>query len=81
MGAELDDGIAEGGARSAEWRTAPLWDVADSLSQGGLMHDGRARSVDEAVQWHGGEASQARTAFNALSSNDRKIISDFLLGH
>jgi len=81
MGAELDDGIAEGAARSSEWRTAPLWDVADSLSQGGLMHDGRARSVDEAVQWHGGEASQARSTFNALSSNDRKIISDFLLGH
>jgi CxxC motif-containing protein (DUF1111 family) len=81
MGPGLDDGIAEGAARPSEWRTAPLWDVADSLSQGGLLHDGRARSVDEAVQWHGGEASQSRVAFNALSSKDRKMISDFLLGH
>jgi CxxC motif-containing protein (DUF1111 family) len=81
MGPGLDDGIAEGGARSSEWRTAPLWDVADSLSQGGLLHDGRARSIDEAVAWHGGEASQARTAFNALSSKDRNMLDDFLLGH
>jgi CxxC motif-containing protein (DUF1111 family) len=81
MGPGLDDGIAEGAAHSSEWRTAPLWDVADSLSQGGLLHDGRARSIDEAVAWHGGEASQARAAFNALSSKDRKLIDDFLLGH
>jgi CxxC motif-containing protein (DUF1111 family) len=81
MGPELDDGIAEGNAHSSEWRTAPLWDVAGSLSQGGLLHDGRARSVDEAVAWHGGEASQARSAFNALSSKDRKLLDDFLLGH
>jgi CxxC motif-containing protein (DUF1111 family) len=81
MGPGLDDGIAEGGARSSEWRTAALWDVADSLSQGGLLHDGRARSIDEAVAWHGGEASQARAAFNALSSKDRKMLEDFLLGH
>lgn len=81
MGPGLDDGIAEGAARSSEWRTAPLWDVADSLSQGGLLHDGRARNVDEAVSWHGGEASQARAAFNALSSKDRKVLTDFLLGH
>ncbi|HTT97838.1 MAG TPA: di-heme oxidoredictase family protein [Rhizomicrobium sp.] len=80
MGPELDDGIAEGAARPSEWRTAPLWAVAESLSRGGLLHDGRARSVDEAVQWHGGEASQARAAFNALSPKDRKLVSDFLLG-
>jgi CxxC motif-containing protein (DUF1111 family) len=80
MGPGLDDGIAEGAARSSEWRTAPLWDVADSLSHGGLLHDGRARSIDEAVSWHGGEASQARVAFNALSSKDRKMLDDFLLG-
>jgi CxxC motif-containing protein (DUF1111 family) len=80
MGPGLDDGIAEGDAKSSEWRTAPLWDVASSLAQGGLLHDGRARSVDEAVQWHGGEASQARAAFNALSPKDRTLIGDFLLG-
>jgi CxxC motif-containing protein (DUF1111 family) len=79
MGRGLDDGIAEGSARGSEWRTAPLWDVAGSLAQGGLLHDGRATSIAEAVQWHGGQASQARASFNALSPSERKLIDDFLL--
>ena len=81
LGPGLDDGIAEGAAKPGEWRTAPLWDVAESLARGGLLHDGRARSIAEAVSWHGGEASRARTTFNALSSNDRKVLEAFLLGH
>jgi CxxC motif-containing protein (DUF1111 family) len=80
MGAGLDDGIAEGGATSSQWRTAPLWNVAGELAQGGLLHDGRARDVAEAVKWHGGEASQARAAFNGLSPRQRKLIEAFLLG-
>jgi CxxC motif-containing protein (DUF1111 family) len=81
LGPELDDGIAEGAARSSEWRTAPLWDVAANLQAGGLMHDGRARSIAEAVRWHGGEAANARTAFTAMSPKKRKLIETFLLGH
>ncbi|HWA90128.1 MAG TPA: di-heme oxidoredictase family protein [Rhizomicrobium sp.] len=81
LGPGLDDGIAEGAAKSSEWRTAPLWDVSANLKQGGLLHDGRARSIAEAVRWHGGEASQARDAFNALSPNKRKLLEAFLLGH
>ncbi len=81
LGPGLDDGIAEGGAKAAEWRTAPLWDVAGGLAAGGLLHDGRARSIAEAVSWHGGEASRARAVFNALSSNDRNMLEHFLLGH
>jgi CxxC motif-containing protein (DUF1111 family) len=80
LGAGLDDGIAEGVAKSSEWRTAPLWNVSGELAQGGLLHDGRARDVAEAVQWHGGEASRARAAFNALSLKKRKLLDDFLLG-
>ena len=79
LGAGLDDGIAEGVARSSEWRTAPLWDVADNLAQGGLLHDGRARSIPEAVQWHDGEAAPSRLAFNALSAAEQTKIVDFLL--
>lgn len=79
MGSGLDDGIAEGAVRSPEWRTAPLWDVADNLAQGGLLHDGRARSIAEAVQWHDGEGAKARAAFNKLSSAERTQIEDFLL--
>ena len=80
MGPGLDDGIVEGDAKSSEWRTAPLWNSAAELSQGGLLHDGRARSLGEAVNWHGGEASQARSAFNALSPKRRKLLETFLIG-
>ena len=81
LGPALDDGIAEGAAGPSEWRTAALWDVAANLRQGGLLHDGRARSIEEAVRFHGGEASRSRDAFNALSSNKRKLLESFLLGH
>jgi CxxC motif-containing protein (DUF1111 family) len=80
LGRDLDDGIAEGNAQPSEWRTAPLWDVAASLKAGGLMHDGRARNVKEAVAWHGGEADGARARFNALSARDRLALIDFLMG-
>ena len=80
MGPELDDGIAEGGAKSSEWRTAPLWNVAEELAAGGLLHDGRARNVAEAVHWHGGEASRTRKAFEALSAGDQAAIENYLLG-
>jgi CxxC motif-containing protein (DUF1111 family) len=80
LGSDLSDGIAEGAARPSEWRTAPLWNLPEELEKGGLLHDGRARDIAEAVQWHGGEASRSRAAFNTLSSNDRRRLSDFLLG-
>ena len=80
LGVELSDGIAEGDAKPSEWRTAPLWNIPEELEKGGLLHDGRARDIAEAVQWHGGEASRSRAAFNALSSNDRRKLDDFLLG-
>ncbi len=80
MGPGLDDGIAEGVAGSSDWRTAPLWKPGGRARPGGLLHDGRARSIAEAVNWHSGEASQARAAFNALSSSRRKLVESFLLG-
>jgi CxxC motif-containing protein (DUF1111 family) len=80
LGSELGDGIAEGDANPSEWRTAPLWNVPEELERGGLLHDGRARNISEAVQWHGGEGSRSRVAFNTLSSKDRRKLSDFLLG-
>jgi len=79
MGPELDDGIAEGEAKSSEWRTAPLWNLADELAGGGLLHDGRARSIGEAVHWHGGEASHTRKRFEALSAADQAAIENYLL--
>ena len=43
-----------------------------------LMHDGRARSVDEAIRLHGGEADSARIRFEALPGADRSALIDFV---
>src|SRR5699024_8264513 len=59
LGPDLNDGYTEGYATSGQWRTAALWGLGLSKdSQGGsyyLMHDGRAKSIEEAIAWHGGE--------------------------
>lgn len=81
MGPGLDDGMADGAAKSAEWRTAPLWGLSDALAQGsGLLHDGRAATVREALAWHGGEALGAKTRFDALSKKDRNALIAFVNG-
>ena len=82
MGPGLDDGYTEGTAATSEWRTAPLWGLGLSpRSQGGqyfLLHDGRAHSIEAAIQLHGGEAANAKNAFNALTETDRQKIITFL---
>ena len=77
MGPELDDLLAEGAADSAEWRTAPLWSLP---KQGPYMHDGRAATLQEAVQWHGGEADSSRQAFRQLNRDDQATLIVYLLG-
>lgn len=82
MGAELDDGYTEGRAGSAEWRTPPLWGIGLQQDfQGGevfLLHDGRARSLAEAIELHGGEASTSRDAFLDLSPDEMERLLRFL---
>jgi CxxC motif-containing protein (DUF1111 family) len=80
MGAGLGDGIEEGGGEPWFWRTAPLWDVATSLRLGGLLHDGRARNVTEAIEWHDGEAASAKAHFRALSPLDKAALVAFVSG-
>ncbi|MFD1702051.1 di-heme oxidoredictase family protein [Methylopila henanensis] len=81
MGPGLDDGVGEGAARSAEWRTAPLWGLSRALDAGaGLLHDARARNVDEAVRWHGGEAAAARARYDALPERERAALIAFVNG-
>jgi CxxC motif-containing protein (DUF1111 family) len=80
MGPELSDGIREGAAGPQEWRTAPLWNVAQSLKIGGLLHDGRARTVAEAIEWHGGEAASVRARYRALSAPDKAALAAFVGG-
>ena len=82
MGATLDDGYPEGGANSYEWRTPPLWGIGLAKKiQGGemfLLHDGRATTFYGAISYHGGEAASQRTAFYALSEQERNKILNFL---
>ncbi|MGO7998257.1 di-heme oxidoredictase family protein, partial [Rhizobium ruizarguesonis] len=43
-----------------------------------FLHDGRARSLTEAILWHGGEAEKSRNAFSSLSTDDRAALITFL---
>jgi CxxC motif-containing protein (DUF1111 family) len=82
MGPGLDDGYTEGNAKTSAWRTPPLWGLGLAPnSQGGqyfLLHDGRAHSIEDAIQMHGGEADNAKKSFNALREADRQKVIKFL---
>ena len=82
MGPGLDDGYTEGSATTAEWRTPPLWGLGLARnSQGGnhfLLHDGRAKSMEEAILLHGGEATASRNTFLARTETERKQLIRFL---
>lgn len=81
LGDGLADGVREGDATGREWRTAPLWGLGllETVSGPvGLLHDGRARSIEEAILWHGGEGAAAREAFVDLSVADREAVLAFL---
>ncbi len=82
MGDGLADGRPDGQANGREWRTTPLWGLRimrEFLNgQAFLMHDGRARSVEEAILAHGGEADSARIRFQARTPEDRAALTDFV---
>jgi CxxC motif-containing protein (DUF1111 family) len=82
MGSGLDDGYTEGDAKTSEWRTTPLWGLGLAPGvQGGnvyLMHDGRAHSITQAIQMHGGEAAVAAGRFNKLTAQDQTAVVKFL---
>ncbi|HYE95800.1 MAG TPA: di-heme oxidoredictase family protein, partial [Rubricoccaceae bacterium] len=82
MGPELDDGYTEGTATTAEWRTTPLWGIGLAVraqgGQGYFLHDGRARSFEEAIEYHGGEGAQSREAFRRLTPQEHDRLLRFL---
>jgi CxxC motif-containing protein (DUF1111 family) len=82
MGDALADGVGDGDASPHEWRTAPLWGLRvmrDFLDgEAFLLHDGRARSVEDAILLHGGEAASARDRFSALAPDARAALLDFV---
>jgi CxxC motif-containing protein (DUF1111 family) len=81
MGEGLADGMPESRASGSEWRTPPLWGIGLTQQVSGhteFLHDGRARSLLEAILWHGGEAQGARAAVVALPKPDRDALITFL---
>lgn len=81
MGEDLADNRSEYLAQGSEWRTPPLWGIGLSESVNGkaqFLHDGRARSVVEAILWHGGEAVNAKNTFKKMSASDRNALIQFL---
>lgn len=81
MGAELAD-ICLGRATPSEFRTEPLMGLrlSEQVEEGvpQFLHDGRARSIEEAITLHGGEGAAARDKFRALSDAERKALLAFL---
>ena len=81
MGEGLADNRPEGRASGQEWRTPPLWGIGLTEQVSGhsyFLHDGRARSLLEAVLWHGGEAEAQKDAVIALPTEDRNALISFL---
>ncbi|WP_304440816.1 di-heme oxidoredictase family protein, partial [Oleiphilus sp. HI0128] len=68
-------------ANGQEWRTAPLWGLGSDKYVNGshfLLHDGRARSILEAIMWHGGEAESAKQAVQTMPQEQRAQLLTFL---
>ncbi len=82
MGPGLADNMGEGNATGAEWRTAPLWGLGLIEPVMGAdvayLHDGRARTLNEAILWHGGWASGPKEKFRNMSADDRAALIAFL---
>ena len=81
MGPGLADHRPEGRATGSEWKTPPLWGIGLTKTVSGhtqFLHDGRARSLLEAILWHGGEAQAQRDTVVSLPPDDRAALIAFL---
>jgi CxxC motif-containing protein (DUF1111 family) len=94
LGPGMADNLGEGDATGAEWRTAPLWGIGlgpcvtggtegpnqDQICtpQESYLHDGRARTLTEAIRWHGGEGAASRDTFDELEAGDQAALLRFL---
>jgi CxxC motif-containing protein (DUF1111 family) len=81
MGPGLADNRPDFLASGSEWRTPPLWGIGLVQVVNGhtnFLHDGRARSLLEAVLWHGGESKRAADRVRRLSRDDRAALIAFL---
>lgn len=81
MGEGLADNRPDYEADGNEWRTPPLWGIGliETVNNHTFfLHDGRARNIEEAVLWHGGEAESSKNAYTQLSKADRERLLKFL---
>jgi CxxC motif-containing protein (DUF1111 family) len=82
---DMGDGLADNRpdfvATGKEWRTPPLWGIGMMKQLSGAiryLHDGRARSIAEAILWHGGEGQAAKNAFIDLDKVEREALVAFV---
>ena len=81
MGEGLSDHRQIFQASGRDWRTPPLWGVGlvgTVNDHDNFLHDGRARGLDEAILWHGGEAEKSKEQFIKLQKSDRETLLRFL---
>lgn len=75
MGPSLADGFPQQSATGSEFRTAPLWRVSDRAH---FLHDGRATTITDAINAHGGQAAASAAVFRALTAVDQQALLEFL---
>lgn len=81
MGDGLADHRPDWQATGREWRTPPLWGIGRTQEVSGhtrFLHDGRARTLLEAILWHGGEAEASREVVRMMPAPDRAALIAFL---
>ena len=81
MGKGLEDKSQNKIHTNSEWRTAPLWGIGLTKKISGsefYLHDGRARNLEEAILWHGGEARKSSEGFRTLEKTKRIQLVKFL---
>jgi len=81
MGPDLADEFPQAAASGKEWRTPPLWGLGllASINPGThYLHDGRARSVEEAILWHAGQGSASRDRFKSMTAKQRADLIEFV---
>ena len=75
MGPGLAEPLVQGGVAGNLFLTKKLWGMSNEPP---FMHHGRATTIDEAIRMHGGEGDAARSAYEALTTDERKNVVEFL---
>lgn len=76
MGPALADGVSQGRATASEFKTPPLWGIAKAGPP--YLHDGRAKTLHDAITAHGGEREESVRAYRKLDDGARAALLAFL---